>query len=62
VLAVDGTVRRMQTVDDAARMALGLPQVTEAERHDNHTWSVAGRVFAGQRPFSKTDIRTRGGR
>jgi hypothetical protein len=47
----------MATVEDAARMATGLPEVTVGERHGNRTWSVAGRAFAWERPFSKADIR-----
>ena len=47
----------MVKVDEAAGMALELPEVTEGERHGNRTWSVAGRAFAWERPFSKADIR-----
>jgi hypothetical protein len=47
----------MVTVDEAARMALDLPEVSEGERHGNRTWSVAGKAFAWERPFSKADIR-----
>jgi len=47
----------MVTVDEAARMALGLPDVVEGERHGHRTWSVAGKAFAWERPFSKADIR-----
>jgi hypothetical protein len=47
----------MVRVEDAARMALALPEVTEGERHGNRTWSVAGKAFAWERPFSKADIR-----
>ena len=44
-------------LDDVALLALDLPEVTEGERHGNRTWSVAGKVFAWERPFSKADIR-----
>jgi hypothetical protein len=47
----------MATLDDAGRMAAELPEVTEAERHGNRTWFVAGKAFAWERPFSKADIR-----
>jgi hypothetical protein len=45
------------TIDDAARMALELPAVTEGERHGNRTWYAAGKAFAWDRPFSKADLR-----
>jgi hypothetical protein len=47
----------MATVDDAARMAMDLPEVTVDERHGNRTWFVAGKAFAWERPFSNADIR-----
>ena len=47
----------MVSVDEAARMALELPEVTEGERHGRRTWSVAGKTFAWERAFSKADLR-----
>jgi hypothetical protein len=47
----------MATVEDAARIAMELPEVAEGERHGMRTWSVAGKAFAWERPFSKADIR-----
>jgi hypothetical protein len=47
----------MATIDDVARMAMELPEVTEGERHGNVTWFVGGKGFAWMRPFSKADIK-----
>jgi hypothetical protein len=45
------------TIDDVAKLASELPEVTEGERYGNRTWAVAGKGFAWERPFSKADIR-----
>jgi hypothetical protein len=47
----------MVSVDEAAQIALELPDVTEGERYGHRTWSVAGKAFAWERPFSKADLR-----
>jgi hypothetical protein len=47
----------MATLDDVARIALGLPEVTQEDRRGTRTWSVAGKTFAWERPFSKADIK-----
>jgi hypothetical protein len=56
-LTVSGTVLTMATLDDAARMALKLPEATEGERRGARTWYVAGKGFAWERPFTKADIK-----
>jgi hypothetical protein len=45
------------TLDDAAQLALELPEVVEVERRGNRTWSVGGKGFAWERPFSKADLK-----
>ncbi|HEY2332827.1 MAG TPA: MmcQ/YjbR family DNA-binding protein [Acidimicrobiales bacterium] len=47
----------MVSIEDAAQIALALPEVTEAERHGNRTWAVSGKGFAWIRSFSKADLR-----
>jgi hypothetical protein len=52
-----GRVHRVVTVEDVARIALALPEVSEGERRGNRTWSVSGKGFAWERPFSKADLK-----
>lgn len=45
------------SLDDVARLALELPEVTEIERRDCLNWAVRGKGFAWERPFSKADLK-----
>ena len=45
------------TVDAAAQMAMELPEVVEGEHRGGRTWTVGGKAFAWERPFSKADLR-----
>ena len=48
----------MASLDDVARTALALPEVTEGTRmKGQRTWAIAGKTFAWERPFSKADVR-----
>lgn len=47
----------MVSIKDVALMAVALPEVTEADRDGHVTWSVAGKTFAWERPFSKADLK-----
>src|SRR4051812_39757937 len=47
----------MATIEDAAAIAMALPEVTEGERHGHREWTVAGKAFAWERRFSKADIK-----
>jgi hypothetical protein len=45
------------TMDDVARIAQSLPDVTVGARWGNRTWFVHERGFAWERPLSKADIK-----
>jgi hypothetical protein len=45
------------TYDDVARLALALPETSEGTSHRGRAWSVAGKGFVWERPFSKADIK-----
>lgn len=45
------------SLDDVARLALELPEVTETERRGCADWAVGGKGFAWERPFSKADLK-----
>jgi hypothetical protein len=47
----------MVSLEEVARLASELPEVTEGQRWGNRTWDVAGRTFAWERPYSKADIK-----
>jgi hypothetical protein len=47
----------MVTIEEAARIAMELPSVTEVDRRGNRSWAVEGKVFAWEREFSKADIK-----
>ena len=50
-------VPTMVTIEEAAQMAMALPEVTEGHRYGNRTWDVAGKTFAWERPFRKADLK-----
>ncbi len=47
----------MVSVDEAAEMAMSLPEVNAGTRYGYPTWFVAKKAFAWERPFSKADLR-----
>ncbi|MBA3652770.1 MAG: hypothetical protein H0W70_01100 [Actinobacteria bacterium] len=50
------------TLNEAAEIALGLPEVTETVggHQGRRRWQVAGKAFAWERPLSKADIKRYG--
>lgn len=49
-------------MQDVERLVAELPDVIEGVRHRHRTWSVGGKAFAWERPFSKADLRRFGDR
>jgi hypothetical protein len=50
----------MATLNDVARVAAALPEVAEGEDkhgHGHRTWTIGGKAFAWERPFSKADLK-----
>jgi hypothetical protein len=47
----------MVTLEEAAALARRLPETAEGESRGNRTWTVGGRAYAWQRPFSKADLK-----
>jgi hypothetical protein len=45
------------TLDDVARWAADLPEVTVGERYGHRTWAVGTKALAWERPFSKADLK-----
>jgi hypothetical protein len=45
------------TLEVAAALAQALPEVGEGRRYGHRTWTVGGKVFAWERPFSKADLK-----
>jgi hypothetical protein len=45
------------TLDAVGHLALLLPGTQEGERRGTRTWSVNGKVFSWERPFTKADLR-----
>lgn len=51
----------MATLDDVRRLALHLPEVSEADGGDGHpAWRVRGKLFVWERPLRRADLEALG--
>jgi hypothetical protein len=48
------------TWDDVARIALGLPETSEAVSHGNRSWRVKDKHFVWERPLRRADFEALG--
>jgi hypothetical protein len=51
-----GTLRVMATWADVARLALSLPQTSEAMSRDQRAWRVKDKGFVWERPLRRSDL------
>ncbi|GAA1717631.1 MmcQ/YjbR family DNA-binding protein [Kribbella yunnanensis] len=47
----------MATLQDVERLVAELPGTEEKTRHGTRTWTVGGKAYAWERPFSKADLK-----
>lgn len=45
----------MTSLERATELAASFPEVAEGQRYGNRTWTVGGKAFAWERPYSKAD-------
>ena len=47
----------MIDLETVAALALGMPQTVEETKYGNRAWTVMGKMFVWERPFSKADLK-----
>ena len=47
----------MTSMERATQLATSFPEVAEGSRYGNRTWTVGGKAFAWERPYSKADLK-----
>jgi hypothetical protein len=50
----------MPTFDDVARLALGLPETSEAVSREHRQWRVKDKLFVWERPLRRSDLEALG--